>query len=94
MEAVRKVSSLKIEHKMFLPTPKENTYQVKVWKSQLAHVLRQRLAVPKKNEGAIPCEPPVIEQVSPERPHIHMLKLMDASDNSAEGVGQVFQSIL
>jgi hypothetical protein len=37
---------------------------------------------------------PVIEQIQAKKPSIHMLKLMDASDNSAEGVGQVLQLIL
>ncbi|POW06084.1 hypothetical protein PSHT_10528 [Puccinia striiformis] len=44
--------------------------------------------------SAIPTEPPTMEKISHEKANIQILKLMDASDNSVKGVGQVFQSIL
>ncbi|KNE98544.1 hypothetical protein PSTG_08283 [Puccinia striiformis f. sp. tritici PST-78] len=68
--------------------------QVQVWKNQIAQVLRDYIAVPKDYNSAIPTESPIVEKISHEKAKIHMRKLMDASDNSAEGVGQVFQSIL
>ncbi|POW14648.1 hypothetical protein PSTT_02771 [Puccinia striiformis] len=93
-DAIRKVEQLHIELTMFLPSPKDEDVQVQVWKSQIARVLRDYIAVPKDYNSAIPTEPPTVEKISHEKANIHMLKLMDASDNSAEGVGQVFQSIL
>ncbi|POW19917.1 hypothetical protein PSHT_04078 [Puccinia striiformis] len=93
-DAIRKVEQLHIELTMFLPSPEDEDVQVQVWKSQIARVLRDYIAVPKDYNSAIPTEPPTVEKISHEKANIHMLKLMDASDNSAEGVGQVFQSIL
>ena len=43
---------------------------------------------------AISQDPPSVEQISHAPPEIQMLKLMEASDNSAEGIGQVLESIV
>ncbi|PLW08561.1 hypothetical protein PCASD_16739 [Puccinia coronata f. sp. avenae] len=52
------------------------------------------LALPKNPATAIPRDPPTVEQITAKKPLIHMLKLMDVSDNSAEGVGQVFELLM
>ncbi|KNF05647.1 hypothetical protein PSTG_01050 [Puccinia striiformis f. sp. tritici PST-78] len=65
-----------------------------VWKSQIAQVLLEHIAIPSKKSKSIPTDPPTLDQISHEKPIIQMLKLMDASDNSAEGIGQVFSSIV
>ncbi|OAV98166.1 hypothetical protein PTTG_01728 [Puccinia triticina 1-1 BBBD Race 1] len=92
--SIEKVKSMTIEPHMFLPTPAKDQTNAMVWKAQIAKVLFEYLAVPKDRATAIPMASPVIEQITPKKPKIHMLKLMNASDNSAEGVGQVFQLII
>ncbi|EFP76793.2 uncharacterized protein PGTG_02254 [Puccinia graminis f. sp. tritici CRL 75-36-700-3] len=92
--SLKTVASMEIEPHMFLPTEAEEKIEIKVWKSQIARVLHQYIATPIDKESANPIDPPVVEQISHEAPKLHMLKLMDASDNSAEGVGQVFRHII
>ncbi|KAA1128577.1 hypothetical protein PGTUg99_003744 [Puccinia graminis f. sp. tritici] len=92
--SIEKVKSMTINPSIFLPTPAEEDNDAKVWKAQIARVLHQYIAIPSNPATAIPMSSPVIEQIQAKKPSIHMLKLMDASDNSAEGVGQVFQLIL
>jgi hypothetical protein len=41
----------------------------------------------------IALDPPVIEQISHKAPEIHMLRLMEESDNSAVGIGQVMEAL-
>jgi hypothetical protein len=89
-----RVKKLEIQPHMFLPTPSEEAYEVTVVKSQIAKVLYEYLATPSDKSSAIPTKPLPIEPISSQKPDLLMLKLMDASDNSAEGIGQVFQSII
>ncbi|KAA1124263.1 hypothetical protein PGTUg99_020108 [Puccinia graminis f. sp. tritici] len=93
-EAMSRVEKLEIQPHMFLPTPSEEAYEVTVVKSQIAKVLYEYLATPSDKSSAIPTKPLPIEPISAQKPDLLMLKLMDASDNSAEGIGQVFQSII
>ncbi|KAH9456486.1 hypothetical protein Pst134EB_012684 [Puccinia striiformis f. sp. tritici] len=93
-EAIKQVPSMEIEPMMFLPTKAEQEVELAVWKSQIASVLHKYLATPLDKKTALPTEPPQVEQISHEAPDLHMLKLMDASDNSAEGMGQVFHNLL
>jgi hypothetical protein len=92
--SLKTVASMEIEPHMFLPTEAEEQIEIKVWKSQIARVLHQYIATPIDKSSAYPIDPPVVEQISHEAPKLHMLKLIDASDNSAEGVGQVFRHII
>ncbi|KNE86884.1 hypothetical protein PSTG_19747, partial [Puccinia striiformis f. sp. tritici PST-78] len=55
--------------------------------------MKDYIALPSHSDGAISTEPPVLDQISCEIPSIFMLKLMDESDNSAEGIGQVLESV-
>ncbi|POW07051.1 hypothetical protein PSTT_08563 [Puccinia striiformis] len=83
-----------IEPVHFMPTCEAKTSEMDVFKSQIAGVLLKYLAIPTNKSHSIPTDPPTLDQISHEKPTIHMLKMMDASDNSAEGIGQVFSSIL
>ncbi|KAA1137120.1 hypothetical protein PGTUg99_013708 [Puccinia graminis f. sp. tritici] len=93
-ESLIKAKSFSIEPKHFLPSHEAAMSEMRVWKSQIAKVLMDHLAVPLVKCTSIPTEPPAIEVISNEKPTIHMLKLMDVSDNSAESIGQVFSTIL
>ncbi|KAH9460717.1 hypothetical protein Pst134EB_008878 [Puccinia striiformis f. sp. tritici] len=92
--AINKVKAMDLDPLIFLPTPAEEKIEVQVWKSQIASVLLQYIATPSDKSDAVSTLPPVVEQISHEVPQLHMLKLIDASDNSAEGIGQVFQNIM
>ncbi|KAA1096710.1 hypothetical protein PGT21_025879 [Puccinia graminis f. sp. tritici] len=93
-KAIELANSAPIEPEYFLPTTESNIVEEGVWKSQIAQVLKKYIAVPGDKESAFPLHPPVVDQISHEKPDVQMLKLMDASDNCAEGVGQVFNGIL
>ncbi|EFP91373.1 uncharacterized protein PGTG_17027 [Puccinia graminis f. sp. tritici CRL 75-36-700-3] len=89
--SLRPLANLSIEPSMFFPTDSED--YMFVWKSQLASVMLKYVATPANREGMIATEPPIVEQISFEAPEIHMLRLMDESDNSAEGIGQVMEAL-
>ncbi|KAA1117752.1 hypothetical protein PGT21_022293 [Puccinia graminis f. sp. tritici] len=91
--AMSKASTFDVHSKMLLPTPKEEVHWEMVLKSQITEALLGHLASPTESFVSIPTKPPIIDQLSNERPDITMLKLMIASDNSAQGAGEVFESI-
>ncbi|OAV97425.1 hypothetical protein PTTG_26051 [Puccinia triticina 1-1 BBBD Race 1] len=80
-EAMKKVPSFQIKLRMF---QSEESYKA-VWKSQIARVLHEYIAQPQN--------PPPVEKISSTPPEIQMFMLMDASENSAKGMGQVLDSI-
>ncbi|POV98547.1 hypothetical protein PSHT_13967 [Puccinia striiformis] len=92
--AIHGLQNLSIEPHMFLPLREGIKTEEAVWKSQIARVLLEHLALPSDTSAAYSTRPPPVEEISHEKPSIHMLKLMDASDNSAEGIGQVFTTIM
>ncbi|EFP92573.2 uncharacterized protein PGTG_18705 [Puccinia graminis f. sp. tritici CRL 75-36-700-3] len=94
LKAMHTVERLEIQPHMFLPSPSEQLHEKNVIKSQIAKVLYDYLAVPNGKSTSISTDPPPLDPISPEKPDLLMLKLMDASDNSAEGIGQVFESII
>ncbi|PLW52931.1 hypothetical protein PCANC_05777 [Puccinia coronata f. sp. avenae] len=84
---------MEINPSMFLPTIQEEQFEINVIKSQIARVLSY-LADPKDKASSYPTKPCEIEPISHKLPELHMLKLMDALDNLAEGFGKVFESIM
>ncbi|KAA1136013.1 hypothetical protein PGTUg99_021287 [Puccinia graminis f. sp. tritici] len=92
--ALSEIPTLKIVPSMFLPTAEEDNHFELVMKSQISRVMRQYIATPINNKSAIPSNPPEIDLIDCSPLDINMLKLMDASDNSADGVGQVLGSII
>ena len=93
LNSIKNVGTMSIEPEMLMQTPEEADHYSLVWKSQIAQVLNKYIAVPDNREGAIALNPPPIEEISCQPPEIHMLKLMDESYNSAEGIGQVLEAI-
>ncbi|KAH9460145.1 hypothetical protein Pst134EA_007209 [Puccinia striiformis f. sp. tritici] len=93
-KALAQIPSLQITPSMFFQTDKEDEHFEAVLKSQISRVMRRYVGKPMDNKNTIPSEPPIIEQIDCTTPHIQVLKLMDASDNSAKGVGQVLVSII
>ena len=93
-KAIEKVNSMELTPIMFLPTPAKEQLEIQVWKLQIAKFFRKTIATPIDETLAIPTSPPDVELIIHLAPESHMLKLMDASNNSAKGISQVFQSII
>ncbi|KAI7955717.1 hypothetical protein MJO29_007116 [Puccinia striiformis f. sp. tritici] len=91
--AISQSAGMVIRPSLFLPTNKENIHFQAVVKSQIASVLLQYVATPDSCGTPIPIVPPVIDPINPAKPDITTLKLMIASDNSAQGIGEVFEAI-
>jgi hypothetical protein len=91
--SLKEVSSLVINPDDFLPSDENQDHYVKVLKSQIAQVMHKYVARPSHPKHKLPLEPPDIELISHKKPEIHMLKLMNESDNSAEGIGQVMDAL-
>ncbi|KAH9454027.1 hypothetical protein Pst134EB_014123 [Puccinia striiformis f. sp. tritici] len=91
--ALKNVSKMEIDPGLFLPLdwPQDNYEQV--YKSQIAQVMLKYVATPSDRKKTIPLDPLSVEPISHEAPNIRMLKLMEESDNSAEGIGQVMESL-
>ncbi|PLW42016.1 hypothetical protein PCASD_10104 [Puccinia coronata f. sp. avenae] len=92
-EATKKAADLPIQPRMLMPNHKSDVHYKLVWLSQIAQVMSQHVLDPDNPLTAISLKPPVIEQVSRVPPKIWMLKLTDEPKNSAEGMGQVLDSI-
>ncbi|EHS62729.1 uncharacterized protein PGTG_22657 [Puccinia graminis f. sp. tritici CRL 75-36-700-3] len=93
-QAMLNVESVDVHSRMLLPTAKEEVQWELVLKSQITSALLEHLAIPAESYVSINTKPPVVDQISSERPDITMLKLMIAADNSAQGAGEVFQAIV
>ena len=76
-----------------MPTLESEDHYYAIWISQIAQVMTEYITKPSHKEGAIQKDPPPVEQVSCEIPFIYILKLMDESDDLAEGIGQVMEAI-
>ncbi|EFP74252.1 uncharacterized protein PGTG_00208 [Puccinia graminis f. sp. tritici CRL 75-36-700-3] len=94
VSAMEKVPSVQVFPKMLISSSKEEKHWSLVLKSQVAKVLLEHIAKPSDNNTKISINPPEIDQVSHKPPDITMLKLMVASDNSAQGVGEVCTGII
>ncbi|PLW27324.1 hypothetical protein PCANC_27313 [Puccinia coronata f. sp. avenae] len=93
-DALSKVSTMKIDLSMFMPTVEEEKHFEIVLKSQLARAMTQYICKPDDCKMVILQNPPPVEPIDPAPPIIQMLKLMPVSDNSEEGAGQVFEALM
>jgi hypothetical protein len=94
LAAMEKVKSLQVTPAMLLGSEKEEEHWILVLKSQISKVLLEYIGTPMDKKIKIHTNPPVIEQISNKKPDITMLKLMIASDNSAQGIGEVTTGII
>lgn len=98
LRSMRDGSSKSAHLKDFLPNAKENLQWVATLKAQLSQVLLKYLVKPQLENSPqkipkLDTQPPAVDKINVYKPNILMLKLMDASDNSAEGVGQLIEQI-
>ncbi|EGF99021.1 uncharacterized protein MELLADRAFT_113065 [Melampsora larici-populina 98AG31] len=82
----------------FAPKPDELAHWVSVIKSQLASALKEYVehlpgAPARSGLPPLVCQPPAIDPIALHKPNIHFLRMVDAPDSSAEGVGRVFDAI-
>jgi hypothetical protein len=87
-------SKLTIRPEMFTPTLDSTDHWQKTQKAQITQVILRYLAKPKDARVPLQRSSPVVNQITPEDPNISMLRLMIASDNSAQGVGDVFKGVI
>ncbi|EFP85007.2 uncharacterized protein PGTG_11176 [Puccinia graminis f. sp. tritici CRL 75-36-700-3] len=87
-------TQLTIRPEMFTPTRDSTIHWEKTLKSQITRVIVQYLARPKDTRVKLNKSPPPAHPIVPEDPQIAVLKLMVASDNSAQGVGDVFTGVI
>jgi hypothetical protein len=92
-KAISQLSTMVIDPKILFPSKTAFDHYESVMKSQIASTFNCYLAFAINCEGALPLDPPVIEQIDCKKPKIAMLKLMDKSDNSSKGIGQVLEAI-
>ncbi|POV95267.1 hypothetical protein PSTT_16342 [Puccinia striiformis] len=91
--SLQKAALMVIEPDFFLPSDPSGEEYALVLKSQIARVMLKYVATPADKKTMLPLDPPTVKQISTKAPNIHMLKLMDESDNSAEGIGQVMEAL-
>ncbi|KAI7944203.1 hypothetical protein MJO28_011731, partial [Puccinia striiformis f. sp. tritici] len=93
-KSIEDCTTMPMKPSIFLPTQKSSYHWQAVIKSQITKVLLDHLVKPSDPFVNLPTDPPSIDPISAKKPDITMLKLMIASDNSAEGVGEVFEGIM
>ncbi|PLW42680.1 hypothetical protein PCASD_08481 [Puccinia coronata f. sp. avenae] len=93
-ESMQKASNIKVTPTMFIASVAEDQHWTLVLKSQIADAITQYVAESSDNEVKIITSPPAVDQISHEQPDITMLKLMVASDNSAQGFEDVCTGII
>ncbi|KAA1130701.1 hypothetical protein PGTUg99_025379 [Puccinia graminis f. sp. tritici] len=93
-DAMSNAASVEIHPKQLYGGIAEHLHWKEVLKSQIATVLLKYLVKPTDTQIAVQTTPPTVDQISHTRPNITMLKLMVASDESSQGVSDVFDGIL
>ncbi|OAV85988.1 hypothetical protein PTTG_30148 [Puccinia triticina 1-1 BBBD Race 1] len=93
-QAIKDSANLKVSPKNFIPTPEQEAHFGSATKSQIAQVMMTYIATTNDPKRLIPLEPPTIDQIRAQKPDIAMMKLMLASDNCAEGIGNVLNDII
>lgn len=83
-----------IQLKLFRATPDDMTHWGAFLRSQLARVMYDYV-IPKAGGPSVPISkrPPPVDPIPLHDSHIFLLALMDAPDNSAEGVSQVLEEV-
>ncbi|KAI7933447.1 hypothetical protein MJO28_017650 [Puccinia striiformis f. sp. tritici] len=87
-------ATMPLKPSFFLPTQKTSYHFEAVIKSQITQVLLKYIATASDTMVELHQNPPSIDPIAVKKPNITMLKLMVASDNSAQGMGEVFEGII
>ncbi|KNF06251.1 hypothetical protein PSTG_00758 [Puccinia striiformis f. sp. tritici PST-78] len=87
-------SKLTIRPQMFTPTLKSTNHWEKALKSHITQVILRYIATAMDTCVPLQKTPPEVHPIPAGDPNIAVLKLMIASDNSAQGVGDVFTGFI
>ncbi|KAI7939579.1 hypothetical protein MJO29_014315 [Puccinia striiformis f. sp. tritici] len=87
-------ATMPLKPSFFLPTQKTSYQFQAVIKSQITQVLLEYIAKASDTMVELHQDPPSIDPIAVKKPNITMLKLMVASINSAQGMGEVFEGII
>ncbi|KAH9466590.1 hypothetical protein Pst134EB_001640 [Puccinia striiformis f. sp. tritici] len=92
--ALHQASKMTICPSMFTPTLESSEHWEATLKSQITRAILRYLAKPLDGRVNLQKNPLAVHPIAPEYPNVTMLKLMIASDNSAQGVGDVFTGVI
>ncbi|OAV86750.1 hypothetical protein PTTG_00390, partial [Puccinia triticina 1-1 BBBD Race 1] len=92
--AIKDSADMKVQPAWFLPDNDASLHFREVLKSQITKVLLGCIATPSDKKQKLRTVPPLINPIAVKKPDISMFKLMIASDNSTEGVGEVLEGFL
>jgi hypothetical protein len=92
--ALKEGISLEVQPRHFGPTPSSEQHFKATLKSQLTGVLLRFVASTNDKKQPLSTQPPPVRPIKPEKPNLTMLKLMMASDNSSEGIGDVLSGLI
>ncbi|POW07658.1 hypothetical protein PSTT_08087 [Puccinia striiformis] len=87
-------ATMPLKPSFFLATQKTSYQFQAVIKSQITQVLLEYIAKASDTMVELHQDPPSIDPIAVKKPNITMLKLMVASINSAQGMGEVFEGII
>ncbi|KAA1105015.1 hypothetical protein PGTUg99_007034 [Puccinia graminis f. sp. tritici] len=93
-EAISQSANMVIRPSMLIQSKDENLQFELVLKCQIDQVMLDYMVIDSDKRSCITRHPSPIEPILAEVPDITMLKLMIASDNSAEGISEVFEGII
>lgn len=93
-EIIRESRTKRIDISILYPTKEENEHWKLVLKSQIGHVLVKYIVEDFNRSDCTFLDPPNVQKIDSEKPDIIMLKMMKASDNSSEGVGELYEELI
>ncbi|KAA1126408.1 hypothetical protein PGTUg99_000418 [Puccinia graminis f. sp. tritici] len=91
--ALKKSTNLEVQPRHFAPTVISDRYFKLTLKSQLTSVFLRYVASSSQKNPPLADHPPPVRPIKLEKPNLNMLKLMMASDNSSEGIGDVLSGL-
>jgi hypothetical protein len=85
LDLMQKASKIEVTPKMFIASAAKDQHWSIVLKCQIAKAMIEYVAKASNTEFQIITKPPAVDQILHKQTNITMLKLMVASDNSAQG---------
>jgi hypothetical protein len=92
-KSLKKIINLEVQPHHFGPTFASDEHFESTLKSQLMSAFLRYIDTSSKKDFSLKDQPPPIRPVKPDKPNLTMLKLMIASDNSSEGIGDVLDGL-
>jgi hypothetical protein len=91
--SLKKSTNLEVQPRHFAPTVISDRHFKLTLKSQLTSVFLRYVASSSQKNPPLADHPPPVRPIKLEKPNLNMLKLMMASDNSSEGIGDVLSGL-